>query len=88
MTFKILLAASGISLLLYIVYQRLISPLSSISGPFEASLSKWWLIKRTRKGDFHRQIVRLHAAYGPLVRTGPNEVSVADPAAIKKIYGM
>lgn len=36
----------------------------------------------------HRQLINLHEQYGPLVRTGPNEVSVADPAAIKKIYGM
>ena len=88
MALRILFAAIGILPLLYILYQRFFSRLAAIPGPAGASWSKWWLIKTTREGDFHRQIVRLHATYGPLVRTGPNEVSVADPAAIKKIYGM
>lgn len=32
-------------------------------------------------------MIDLHAKYGPLVRTAPNEVSVADLTAIKSIYG-
>ncbi|KAK4980787.1 hypothetical protein LTR66_010359 [Elasticomyces elasticus] len=32
-------------------------------------------------------MIALHQKHGPLVRTGPNEVSVADPNAIKSIYG-
>ncbi|OJI96135.1 hypothetical protein ASPVEDRAFT_157352 [Aspergillus versicolor CBS 583.65] len=35
----------------------------------------------------HRVIIAAHKRYGDLVRTGPSEVSVADPGAIKKIYG-
>ncbi|KAL8707634.1 MAG: hypothetical protein Q9220_007372 [cf. Caloplaca sp. 1 TL-2023] len=31
-------------------------------------------------------MIALHRKYGRLVRTGPNEVSVSDPAAIKTIY--
>jgi hypothetical protein len=87
MTFTLLSSAISIFVLIYIAYQRQCSPLASIPGPIIGSLSKWWLIKHTRKGDFHREIVRLHDAYGPLVRTAPNEVSIIDPSAIKKIYG-
>lgn len=32
-------------------------------------------------------IVALHKQYGKLIRIGPNELSVAEPEAIKKIYG-
>ncbi|KAJ9667523.1 hypothetical protein H2201_002392 [Coniosporium apollinis] len=32
-------------------------------------------------------ILSLHRKHGPLVRTGPSELSVADLSAIKKIYG-
>lgn len=71
----------------YAVYQRFLSPLAGIPGPFSASLSRWWLVKKTRGGQMHRDIIRLHDHYGPLVRTAPNEVSVADPTTIKKIYG-
>ena len=30
----------------------------------------------------------LHRRYGPLVRIAPNEISVADPEAVKVIYGI
>lgn len=32
-------------------------------------------------------MIALHDKYGSLVRTGPNEVSVSEPTAIKTIYG-
>ena len=35
----------------------------------------------------HRKMIDLHAKYGTLVRTGPNEISVSDLDAIKTIYG-
>ena len=72
---------------IYIAYQRLFCPLARIPGPLTASLSKWWIVKHTRSGDMHREMIRLHALHGPLVRIGPNEISVADPPAFKKIYG-
>ena len=34
----------------------------------------------------NRTMMALHDKYGPLVRTGPDEVSVSDVAAIKQIY--
>lgn len=34
----------------------------------------------------NRTMMELHDKYGPLVRTGPNEVSVSDVTAIKQIY--
>lgn len=30
--------------------------------------------------------INLHRKYGPLVRIGPNHISVSDPAAVKVIY--
>ena len=38
-------------------------------------------------GDMNTTMINLHTQHGPLVRTGPNEVSVSDLAAVKKIYG-
>ena len=32
--------------------------------------------------------IALHKKYGPLVRIGPNHVSVSDPKAINIIYGL
>jgi hypothetical protein len=58
----------------YVVYQRLFAPLARVPGPFWAKLSKWWLIRRARNGDLHRELIRLHGIHGPLVRTAPDEV--------------
>lgn len=82
------LSVISIFTLVYTAYQRFSSRLSSISGPFSTVVSKLWLIKHTKKGDFHRQVIRLHNTYGPMIRIAPNEVFIVDPLAIKKIYGM
>ena len=71
----------------YVVYLHFLSPTSSIPGPFFASISRLWLLKHSWDGDMHRTMITLHAKHGKLVRTGPDEVSVSDLTAIKKIYG-
>ncbi|KAF2813426.1 cytochrome P450 [Mytilinidion resinicola] len=72
---------------IYVVYQRVFSPFASTPGPFWASLSRLWIAKHSRDGDLNHVMIDLHKRYGPLVRTGPYEVSVADLTAIKSIYG-
>lgn len=74
------------SALFYIVYQRFFSPLASIPGPFWASLTRLWIAKHSWDGDMNTTMIDLHKKYGSLVRTGPDEVSVADQPAIKTIY--
>ena len=71
---------------IYILYQRRFSPLAQFPGPFLASLTKLWLVYKIRQGQYHRLIQTLHAQYGPVVRIGPDELSIADPEAVKQIY--
>lgn len=78
----------AISLALYVLYIRFLSPLAQIPGPFIASISRLWMVQQSDKGDMHRVMLNLHEKHGKLVRVGPKEVSVADLAAIKAIYGM
>ncbi|KAH0565669.1 hypothetical protein GP486_000943 [Trichoglossum hirsutum] len=77
-----------IPLLAWVIYYRFVTPLAKIPGPFSASLSRLWLMRRSVRGDMHQMYIDLHRQYGPVVRTGPTEVSIADPAAIKPIYGI
>ena len=72
---------------IYVAYQRFFSPLAGIPGPFGASLSRLWIVKHSWQGNMHRQMIDLHSKYGKIIRTGPNEVSVADVKALKAIYG-
>jgi len=71
----------------YTIYQQYFHPLASIPGPFWASLSRLWMTKHSWDGDMNVTMIDLHEKHGDLVRTGPNEVSVSNLAAIKSIYG-
>ncbi|KAI6889412.1 cytochrome P450 [Hortaea werneckii] len=84
-----LLLLAGLSLLTisYVLYQRFFHPLASVPGPFWASISRLWITKHSWDGDMSVTMIALHKKHGTLVRTGPNEVSVADLSAIKTIYG-
>lgn len=62
--------------------------LQSIPGPFWARFSDLWRFIDSCKGHQEQTISRLHREYGPVVRTGPNFVSVADPAAIELVLGL
>ncbi|KAL1599628.1 hypothetical protein SLS60_007431 [Paraconiothyrium brasiliense] len=73
-------------LICYVLYQRFISPLAPIPGPFLASLSSWWYVRATRTHTWNRLIIRLHSKYGPLIRIAPNEISVSTPKAVRQIY--
>ncbi|KAJ6567330.1 high nitrogen upregulated cytochrome P450 monooxygenase 2 [Mycena vulgaris] len=62
-------------------------PLSKHPGPILAKLSKMWAIYHTYTGKTHVAFLDLHRRYGPVVRTGPNELSICDAAAIQPILG-
>ncbi|KAL6412481.1 cytochrome P450 oxidoreductase [Ilyonectria robusta] len=64
------------------------SGLRNIPGPTLAAYTALWRWHDVRKGQAHQTAINLHRKYGPLVRIGPNHVSVSDPREIKKIYGL
>ena len=72
---------------LYVVLVRYRAGLRDIPGLWFASVSSIWRFAVVWKQDMPATSVRLHEEYGPLVRIGPHHVSVADPEALKVIYG-
>jgi hypothetical protein len=72
-----------------VVIRRLyFSPLSKIPGPILAAITSLYYTFHEFCGDRHIFIDGLHRKYGPIVRIGPNYVSISDPAAVKEIYGV
>ena len=69
------------------VWTRYSTSLRHIPGPFSASFSNWWKLKAVWRKDMPMMNVKAHEKYGPLVRIGPNHVSVSDPEAMRSIYG-
>lgn len=62
--------------------------LCSIPGPALAAYSALWRWYDVSKGNAQWTAIQLHRKHGPLVRIGPNHISVGDPREIKNIYGL
>jgi hypothetical protein len=71
----------------YLIYTRYFTGISHIPGPFIASVSNFWKIRAAWQEAMPQQNIALHKKHGPLVRIGPNMISVDDPAALSVIYG-
>ncbi|KAK3303718.1 cytochrome P450 monooxygenase-like protein [Chaetomium strumarium] len=71
-----------------LVYRAFFHRLSEYPGPFLARLSTFYITARSvRKLHLYEEVQKLHAQYGDYVRLGPRELSIADPEAVKAIYG-
>ncbi|KAJ5682645.1 Cytochrome P450 [Penicillium macrosclerotiorum] len=60
--------------------------LSGIPGPFVARFTDYWKIYHMVKGDWAETICWWHQRHGPLIRIGPNALSVGDPTEVPQIY--
>lgn len=75
------------ALIFHLTVNRYKYGISDIPGPFLASLSDAWLLIHyvQRKGT---EEYGMHQKFNsPLLRLGPNTISVADSEALKVIYG-
>jgi hypothetical protein len=86
--FAMFVLVIAIAVAAFIVLRVYFSPLSKIPGPKLAALTSLYYNYHEFKGDRHFFIDRLHREYGPIVRIGPSYVAIADPAAVKEIYGV
>lgn len=73
-----------------VLQRRYFHPLSKVPGPFFASITDGyvWYYNGIKGGQLFRQIERLHDIYGPVVRTGPNEVHLSNPDHLDRIYAI
>lgn len=69
-------------------YNAYLHPLRSYSGPFAARCSDWWAtyIEVWKKECMTQTLQRLHAQYGDVVRTAPNQLHFSTPRAYFDIY--
>lgn len=83
-TWPTILKFSTLLTILYITtlitYRRHLHPLRNIPGPFLPSVT--WLYSfyfnlLGHTGQYYKEIERLHAIYGPIVRITPNEVHIS-----------
>lgn len=82
------LSLLGIITLLIYHLLRTYWRLSHVPGPLVAKFTNLHRFVLARSGFIHLYQARAHHRYGPLVRFGPNLVSVCDPEAIPTIFHM
>ncbi|KAK7185895.1 hypothetical protein DPSP01_013634 [Paraphaeosphaeria sporulosa] len=73
--------------ILYGIYNAFIHPLRQYPGPLLWGAFRFPYVVAVHSGDMHRRLKVFHDKYGPIVRIAPNELSYADAAAWKDIYG-
>jgi hypothetical protein len=71
-----------------LIWSRYRQHIRHVPGPFLASFSPLYRIWTAATGKQFIIQQELHKEYGPLVRIGPNHVSVSDAASIVDIYGI
>ncbi|KAI0145190.1 cytochrome P450 [Xylariaceae sp. FL1272] len=86
---------TGIAILSYLVslltsiaiYRTYFHRLRRFPGPHVASVTKLWHVWKCRKGNNHLLLEELAKRYGPIIRTGPEELTIIDPAIGALING-
>lgn len=74
--------------LLHLLRNRYGGNLTSLPGPFLATLTDFWLLIDVARGNSHKRLLQLHKHYkSPFIRIGPRRISVSDPELVPKIYG-
>lgn len=62
--------------------------LRHIKGPFWATMTDFWLIRRTYKGEIYSHLGQVCKDYGPIARIGPNYVLCGDPSEIRRLWAV
>lgn len=72
-----------------VVYRLYFSRISHIPGPRLAAMTylyQFYYDVFPHSGQFLFQVGRMHEMYGPVVRTGPDEVQINDMASYNDMY--
>ncbi|KAJ1657161.1 hypothetical protein IWQ61_003385 [Dispira simplex] len=70
----------------WVVYQLWFNPLARLPGPFINKIIPAQLLPPFRNGELFMQLQELHDLYGPMVRLGPNTISIIDYKTIQEVY--
>ncbi|PVH93274.1 benzoate 4-monooxygenase [Periconia macrospinosa] len=80
------LAAVVVYLVLSVVWNLFFHPLRRFPGPLLARASTIWYRIAGFQANKAHWIHAAHSRYGPVIRVAPNELSFADPAAVRQVY--
>lgn len=71
-----------------VIYRKFFHRLRHFPGPWFAGVTKLWHLAHCQGGQNYLYLERLHQQYGSFVRTGPEEITIIDPAVFPAIEGV
>ena len=74
--------------ILYTLHTAYRKGIMSVPGPWVAKFTILYRLSLVIQGKAPEEYGKLHTKYGQVVRVGPNQVSLNDPAVIPQIYGI
>lgn len=84
-----LIVAAGLIALCHIAIVRplFLSPLAKVpAAHWSAPWSPLWILSARKRGRENRLLHDAHRRLGPVVRVGPNDVSIDGPEAVRVVY--
>ncbi|EKD20425.1 uncharacterized protein L3040_004288 [Drepanopeziza brunnea f. sp. 'multigermtubi'] len=82
-----LLTLSLLAIYKFVIYPVLLSPLSKIpNAHWSAPISPLWILRTRLLKQENRKTHDAHLKHGPVIRLGPNELSVNDLAGLRTVY--
>lgn len=70
-----------------VIYRKYFHRLRHFPGPWAAGATKLWHVWKCRTGKNYLVLEDLHKQYGPVIRTGPEEITMIDPAVPAAVDG-
>ncbi|KAI0112259.1 cytochrome P450 [Nemania sp. FL0031] len=69
------------------IYRKYFHRLRHFPGPSVAAVTKFWHVWKCSRDDNYLLLEELSKKYGPIIRTGPEELTVIDPVVFSVIDG-
>lgn len=70
-----------------LIYRKWFHRLRHFRGPWAAGATKLWHVWKCRTGQNYLILEELRKQYGPIIRTGPEELTIIDPAVPPAVDG-
>ncbi|KAI2615890.1 cytochrome P450 [Hypoxylon sp. NC1633] len=85
---EIMIGSYAVGLLTSIVvYRKYFHRIRHFPGPWAAGATKFWHVWQCRTGQNYLVIEKLREKYGPIIRTGPEELTIIDAAVPPAVDG-
>ncbi|GAA5887073.1 hypothetical protein JCM6882_009438 [Rhodosporidiobolus microsporus] len=80
------LIAAAVYTVVRLTYNLALSPIKHVPGPMAAASTEYWALSHNMRGNKYLRVHELFQKYGPVVRTGPNTVTLRNYRYLQLVY--